>query len=106
MPADTKFDADCQQWSAQLLSLLRETAARHLSGERRGIRFKPTEQFTDAYLRLVEIKQPFVDRTYLARVASTQMRWVLIDRARSGCFLGNLSRPFLPCLRMKTDAWP
>lgn len=71
--------ADCD---AQLHALLRQLAARHLQGESRGFTLNPTDLVHEAWLRMAGLRLPFVDRSHFLRVASTQMRRVLVDSAR------------------------
>lgn len=61
---------------------MRGIAARHLSKESSGCTFNPTDLVHEAFLRLNEIRTPIMDRLHFLRLASTQMRRVLVDHAR------------------------
>lgn len=62
---------------------LRRQAARHLRRERAGHSLRPTAVVHEAYLRLMGEPRAFGDRTHFFAVASTVMRHVLVDHARS-----------------------
>lgn len=67
---------------AQVHALLRQLAARHLQRESRGFTLNPTDLVHEAWLRMAGLRLPFADRCHFLRVASTQMRRVLVDSAR------------------------
>jgi RNA polymerase sigma factor (TIGR02999 family) len=70
------------EWDVQLYDLLRQLAARHLRGEARNFTLNPTALVHEAWLRMAGLRMAFVDRAHFLRVASTQMRRVLVDSAR------------------------
>jgi RNA polymerase sigma-70 factor, ECF subfamily len=62
---------------------LRRLAGRHLDRERSGHTLQPTALVHEAYARLVDADIPYQDRTHFFAVASSTMRRVLVDHARS-----------------------
>lgn len=62
---------------------LRRIAARHLAGEKPNISIQSTDLVNEAYLRIAGTKPRFRDRVHFYAVASTTMRRILVDRARS-----------------------
>ena len=62
---------------------LRRIAARYLRDERRGHTLTPTGVVHEAYLRLAGAEMTWEDRTHFLVVASSVMRRVLVDHARS-----------------------
>lgn len=78
-PNERTSASDCD---AQLHDLLRQLAARHLRGEARSYTLNPTDLVHEAWLRMAGLRMAFVDRPHFLRVASTQMRRVLVDNAR------------------------
>jgi RNA polymerase sigma-70 factor (ECF subfamily) len=63
---------------------LRLIAASYLRKERRGHTLQPTALVNEAYLRLVDQKNPtWQDRTHFFGVAARLMRQILVDHARS-----------------------
>ncbi|MGH9722310.1 MAG: sigma-70 family RNA polymerase sigma factor [Bryobacteraceae bacterium] len=63
---------------------LRRLASRHLSGERQAATLQPTSLVHEAYIRLVEQKQPdWQSRSHFFGVAAHVMRQVLVDHARN-----------------------
>src|SRR5215471_5019733 len=62
---------------------LRRLAARHLRKERKSHTLQPTALVHEAYLRLVDQKNPnWQDRSHFFGVASRLMRQILVDHAR------------------------
>lgn len=65
---------------------LRLIAASYLRKERRDHTLQPTALVNEAYLRLVDNKQPnWHNRTHFFGVAARLMRQILVDHARSRC---------------------
>jgi len=62
---------------------LRRIAARYLKEERPGHTLTPTGVVHEAYLRLAGAEMTWEDRTHFLMVASSVMRRVLVDHARS-----------------------
>lgn len=63
---------------------LHRVAQRHLAREPDGHTLSPTALLHEAYLRLVEYRRmEWTDRTHFMAVASTAMRRILVDHARS-----------------------
>jgi RNA polymerase sigma-70 factor, ECF subfamily len=62
---------------------LRRRAAAHLRRERRGHSLQPTDLVHEAYLRLIDQRQPARNRGQFFGVASEMMRRILVDRARA-----------------------
>lgn len=88
----TKLLADLRGGSAaalpELLAAvskeLREVAARHLGRERRDHTLQPTALVNEAYLKLVDQRaRDFQGRTHFVAIASTAMRRILVEHARS-----------------------
>lgn len=88
----TKLLADLRSGSAaalpELLAAvskeLREVAARHLGRERRDHTLQPTALVNEAYLKLVDQRaRDFQGRTHFVAIASTAMRRILVEHARS-----------------------
>ena len=69
-------------WSDQIHSVLRDIAERHLRRESASITLSPTDLVHEAYLRLRTLEMGFVDRQHFVRLASTQMRRLLVEHAR------------------------
>jgi RNA polymerase sigma-70 factor (ECF subfamily) len=63
---------------------LRELAARHLRRERRDHTLQPTALVNEAYLKLVDQRsQSYANKGHFLAIASTAMRRVLLEHARS-----------------------
>ena len=62
---------------------LRRIAARYLKEERPGHTLTPTGVVHEAYLRLAGAEMAWEDRTHFLMVASSVMRRVLVDHART-----------------------
>lgn len=69
-------------WSEHIHGVLREIAERHLRRESATITLSPTDLVHEAYLRLSQLEMGFADRQHFVRLASTQMRRLLVDHAR------------------------
>jgi RNA polymerase sigma factor (TIGR02999 family) len=67
----------------QIYAELRALARRRLAGERHADTLQPTALVNEAFLRLLGQGTDFRDRTHFFAVASTVMRHVLVDHARS-----------------------
>lgn len=81
--AERPFSArDEALWSEHIHGALREIAERHLRRESPTITFTPTDLVHEAYLRLSSLQMGFVDRQHFVRLASTQMRRLLVEHAR------------------------
>jgi len=62
---------------------LRRRAAQQLRGERRAHTLEPTALVHEAYVRLVDQRAPWQNRSHFYAVASRMMRRVLVDHARA-----------------------
>jgi len=62
---------------------LRRRAAQHLRGERRTHTLEPTALVNEAFVRLVDQKAAWQNRSHFYAVASRMMRRVLVDHARA-----------------------
>ncbi len=62
---------------------LRTLAARLLRGERAGHTLRPTALVNEAYLRLVDQRAGWQDRSHFFAVAAQAMRRILVDYARA-----------------------
>lgn len=63
---------------------LRDVAAKHLARERRDHTLQPTALVNEAYLRLVDQRaRDFASKTHFLSLASTAMRRILVEHARS-----------------------
>ena len=61
---------------------LRRLASRHLSGERVGHTFRPTDLVSEVYLKMAGSVQPeWNDRVHFFAIASRGMRQILVDYA-------------------------
>ncbi|AVP98538.1 RNA polymerase subunit sigma-24 [Ahniella affigens] len=69
-------------WSEHIHGVLRDIAERHLRRESPTITFTPTDLVHEAYLRLSSLHMGFADRQHFVRLASTQMRRLLVEHAR------------------------
>jgi RNA polymerase sigma factor (TIGR02999 family) len=62
---------------------LRRLAAAYLRGERPGRTLQATALVHEAYLRLADAGQPWVDRNHFIGIAARSMRQILVDGARA-----------------------
>jgi RNA polymerase sigma factor (TIGR02999 family) len=62
---------------------LRRLAALHMGREATGHSLQPTALVHEAYIRLIQSKQDWRDRTHFFAIASRIMRNVLVDEART-----------------------
>ncbi len=62
---------------------LHDIAARLLRGERKGHTLQPTALLHEAWLRLGDVRKPWLDRTHFVRAAAGTMRRILVDHARA-----------------------
>ncbi|HEX5052519.1 MAG TPA: ECF-type sigma factor [Planctomycetota bacterium] len=62
---------------------LHDIAARLLRGERSDHTLQPTALLHEAWLRLGEVRKPWLDRNHFVRAAAGTMRRILVDHARA-----------------------
>ena len=62
---------------------LRRLAAGYLRGEQPGRTLQATALVHEAYMRLVDASQPWVDRNHFIGIAARSMRQILVDGARA-----------------------
>jgi RNA polymerase sigma factor (TIGR02999 family) len=62
---------------------LRRLAAGYLRGERPGRTLQATALVHEAYMRLADAGQPWVDRNHFIGIAARSMRQILVDGARA-----------------------
>ena len=62
---------------------LRRLATRYMKSERRGHTLQATALVNEAYIRLVDMKVSWQDRTHFFAVAARLMRRLLVDHARA-----------------------
>jgi len=62
---------------------LRRLAAAYLRGERPGRTLQATALVHEAYMRLADAGQPWIDRNHFIGIAARSMRQILVDAARA-----------------------
>ena len=77
-------DSESERLMALVYDSLRELARKHLASERRNHTLQPTALVNEAYLKLVgQTRVEWKGRAHFLNVASTAIRRILIDHARS-----------------------
>lgn len=66
-----------------ILAELQRLAKREFGKERQGHTLQTTALVNEAYMKLVQIDIPWADRGHFYAVAARQMRFILVDHARS-----------------------
>lgn len=81
--ADTTRRGGADDHMQAVYNELRRIAAAYLRGERPGRTLQATALVHEAYLRLANAGQPWVDRNHFLGIAARVMRQILVDGARA-----------------------
>ena len=80
---DSNGRGDADDHIQAVYNELRRIAAAYLRGERPGRTLQATALVNEAYLRLANAGQPWVDRNHFLGIAARVMRQILVDGARA-----------------------